>query len=93
MIYRLMRFQVLGEVLQGKHAGQVPQVLRHLLRHVSLRPLRHLRQQARVPLLRRLEELKGKAQMPLIKLYLYISPQTYVEKIWLFLVALLVGVV
>lgn len=54
-----------GEVREGGGDGQVPQVLQHLLRTVQVRPLRHLRQQAPVPLLPRHEELQGQPQVPL----------------------------
>lgn len=42
---------MLGEMCKSRNAGQVLEVLRHMLREVPMRSIRDLREQARVRLL------------------------------------------
>lgn len=48
---RVLRHQMLGEMCKSRSAGQVLEVLRHMLREVQLRSIWDLWKQARVRLL------------------------------------------
>lgn len=65
-----------AEVRSSRGARPMPEILRNLLRQMSVCAFRNLRQQASVPLLPRHGQLQGQTQVPLITLlyhpYLYL---------------------